>query len=210
MPPYEENDDHFVDSGIPNSSDQRKSSEEGDHQNSGSVEPHRPTLLEVRDFVAPSAGDVGAPRPTSSPPEPEGVAATLARVNLSTTSSGVRSETGAHLSLAALCNLIESTPTLAEADILSVECYTQWSHVVIHRFVVLRLHRQGKRDMYLRMDRRVDQQVKNNQVLETLKFLFASGKTAANDEARTCCSLNIQPNFRLAHFPQPFRLSYPR
>lgn len=80
------------------------------------------------------------------------------------------------LELRELCGLINTRRSLADAKILSVECYRQRIGVINHRFLLLHLQREERKDMYLRMDRRAAEGV------NLMAFAKASGQTPARDE----------------------------
>lgn len=84
------------------------------------------------------------------------------------------------LSLADVCIHIDAHPSLRAAEIVSTECYALRAGAVTHRFVVLELRRQGRKDVWLRLDRRRGEKV------SIFRFLSASGITDAND--RVCPS----------------------
>lgn len=78
-----------------------------------------------------------------------------------------------------LCSLIESHPTLQNAQIISVECFSESIFVRIHhRFLILELEREGKKNIWLRLDRR------RAKIDGTIKFLRGRGTTRANDTVR--------------------------
>lgn len=80
------------------------------------------------------------------------------------------------LELSELCDLIEARDSLARAEIVSAECYVQRSGLWNHRFLILHLRREGRKDMYLRMDRRAA----NN--ISFTELVWTSGQTQARDE----------------------------
>ena len=75
-------------------------------------------------------------------------------------------------SLQQLCLLIDEQPELQKASILKSSTYHKW-RLVLHRFVVLKLHIPGRSDLWLRLDRRP---------LPGLPFILGSGITLANDQ----------------------------
>lgn len=90
------------------------------------------------------------------------------------------------LSLADVCNHIDGHSSLRSAKIVSTECYAMKAGAVMHRFVILELRREGRKDVWLRLDRR-----RGNKV-SFFRFLAASGITQANDRVRQtyvtmCC-----------------------
>ncbi|KAF8308164.1 hypothetical protein DL93DRAFT_2171326 [Clavulina sp. PMI_390] len=80
------------------------------------------------------------------------------------------------LSLLEVCKYVDDETTLQTAIIVSSECYAIRSGAVIHRFVVLELHRPGRKDIWLRLDRRRED-------VSARKLLAAFGTTRANDKA---------------------------
>lgn len=86
---------------------------------------------------------------------------------------------GMLISLGHLVVLIKRHRTLQRVKILSAEGYRQNQNGVLHRFLILELHRHhesdAKRTMWLRLDRRMDHRVGK------AKFVLASGVTPAND-----------------------------
>lgn len=82
------------------------------------------------------------------------------------------------LSLTHVCDRIDAHSSLRAAQILSTECYAVKAGAVMHRFIVLELRHQDRKDVWLRLDRRRGEKV------SLLQFLAASGMTQAND--RVC------------------------
>lgn len=76
-----------------------------------------------------------------------------------------------------LCKYINAHPSLQRAEIVATECYVG-KGLVKHRFLVLELRRQGRKDMFLRLDRRRERGVSMTQ------FISLSGTTGANDLVR--------------------------
>lgn len=75
-----------------------------------------------------------------------------------------------------LCNLIGSYPTLQNARIVSAECHAESIALrIVHRFLVLELEREGKKNIWLRLDRRTAKPVGK------IKFILNGGVTQAND-----------------------------
>lgn len=78
--------------------------------------------------------------------------------------------------LSQLCSLIGSYTVLQNAKIVSAECYCQSIVLrVVHRFLILELEREGKKNIWIRLDR------KRARIDGTLKFLRDRGTTRAND-----------------------------
>lgn len=80
------------------------------------------------------------------------------------------------LELSELCRLILTRASLARAEIVSAECYAQRTGIVTHRFLILHLKRDRRKDMWLRMDRRAKGDV------SLMELLWSSGQTQAKDE----------------------------
>ncbi|KAF8309922.1 hypothetical protein DL93DRAFT_2230640 [Clavulina sp. PMI_390] len=143
----------------------------------------------IRDFLDSDGHDVDSQEPDLEYPT-GGLGRVVPPMSRSDTVSITRSATYATtatvissgvllLSLSELCDLIDIRSSLANADILSVECYAQRVNLnfVLHRFLILHLRRQGRKDVYLRMDRRADGGV------SLPKMMLQRGQTAAHDEA---------------------------
>lgn len=79
------------------------------------------------------------------------------------------------LSIAELCELIEERHSLQQANIVMTESYKQHTGGIVHRFLVLELEREGKKPVWLRLDRRLGKDVSK------MSFILASGVTNAND-----------------------------
>ncbi|KAF8309931.1 hypothetical protein DL93DRAFT_2230647 [Clavulina sp. PMI_390] len=101
----------------------------------------------------------------------------LARTSTSDTTGTVISHGLFYLSLSELCDLIETRASLSNAEILFVECYCQRVNFITHRFLVLHLRRKGRKDIYLRLDRRAANDV------GLTRLVLARGQTQARDEA---------------------------
>lgn len=86
----------------------------------------------------------------------------------------------ATLSLQELCQSIDSLLDLQNAHILASNTYHKW-RLVMHRFVVLKLHIPGRSTLWLRMDRRP---------LPGLPFFLGSGVTLANDSVSACARIH--------------------
>lgn len=75
-----------------------------------------------------------------------------------------------------LCDFIAKHPSLASAQIITCSSYMQRSlFLVTHRFLVLRLHRARRKDVWLRLDRRRSTEV------GLVDFSSDLGVTPAND-----------------------------
>ncbi|KAF8309238.1 hypothetical protein DL93DRAFT_2231111 [Clavulina sp. PMI_390] len=81
------------------------------------------------------------------------------------------------LSLEDLCEYIRLHRTLQVASIVKSECYFEVAGPVLHRFLILELRREGRKVIWLRLDRR------RGEKISLIKFLSASGVTKANDQA---------------------------
>lgn len=78
--------------------------------------------------------------------------------------------------LEVFCNYIAQHKSLRNATIVSTSSYNQRVHLVIrHRFLLLKLRREGKKDIWLRLDRLSSQKV------NIIGFLASGGKTEAYD-----------------------------
>lgn len=83
---------------------------------------------------------------------------------------------GVTLPLTTLCNLIAQCASLERAQIISVECYKEWSkYGVLHRFLIFHLRRPERSDVWLRVDRKAITGV------SIPKFIRGRGRTEAND-----------------------------
>lgn len=92
---------------------------------------------------------------------------------------------GVTMPLATLCDLIAQCASLERAQILSVECYKEWSkYGVLHRFLVFHLRRPGRSDVWLRLDRKAITGV------SIQKLIRSRGRTEANDVVRRIRLLN--------------------
>ncbi|KAF8305953.1 hypothetical protein DL93DRAFT_289270 [Clavulina sp. PMI_390] len=79
------------------------------------------------------------------------------------------------LSLGDFCDYVDEYALLKEAVVVSVEGYRQRVGIVQHRFVVIELSNNSQRNVWLRLDRRVERGI------SLLRFVRASGETNAND-----------------------------
>ena len=79
------------------------------------------------------------------------------------------------LSLQELCQVIDEHHSMQQAEITAAEGYKEWAGTVLHRFLVLELHRPKRKSIWLRIDRRKAQDV------GTFRLLVARGTTRAND-----------------------------
>jgi hypothetical protein len=76
-----------------------------------------------------------------------------------------------------LCDVIKQHRSLRQAEILSTECYTESTGRVIHRFLILELRREGRKDIWLRLDRRPGSSIP--------QLLLTAGTAPAKDTVRT-------------------------
>jgi len=79
------------------------------------------------------------------------------------------------LSAQELCEFVPTSRSLQSAQIVSIEGYLQMIGVVPHRFLVIHLQREGRKDAWLRLDRRTDSSV------GTMRLIARGGRTKAND-----------------------------
>lgn len=79
------------------------------------------------------------------------------------------------LSVPELCELIQQRQSLQQAVIKMTEGYKGHIAGVVHRFLVLELEREGRKWMWLRLDRRLGKNVSG------MSLILASGVTSAND-----------------------------
>ena len=63
------------------------------------------------------------------------------------------------LHLQDFCKLIREHRSLQSAEILTTEIYSTFSGAVRHRFLLIELRRLGKKDLWLRLDRRRDRSI---------------------------------------------------
>ena len=57
------------------------------------------------------------------------------------------------------CKLIRERRSLQRAEILLTETHCKMNGAIPHRFLLLKLHREGRKDLWLRLDRRRDRHV---------------------------------------------------
>lgn len=89
-----------------------------------------------------------------------------------------------------LCRLITSYPSLQHAEIFASECYTKQivsflGFSIVHRYLVLELRREGKKTLWVRLDRTPDRAIG---VLSMMRF---RGNTKANDVVSMLCTYII-------------------
>jgi len=83
------------------------------------------------------------------------------------------------MTLDELCTYIDGHVSMQLAEILETECYTVNAGLVTHRFLVLKLCRVGRKEVFLRLDRR------RGADTSVLSFLLTAGVTDANDTVWT-------------------------
>lgn len=93
------------------------------------------------------------------------------------------SERGGYgIQLEHLCRMISTNPSLQDAKIIGSECYTKNIGPsfagVVHRFLVLQLLREGRKPIWVRMDRT------RQKMGTTVNFVRAAATTRANDTVR--------------------------
>ncbi|KAF8344351.1 uncharacterized protein EI90DRAFT_2964283 [Cantharellus anzutake] len=89
--------------------------------------------------------------------------------------------TGAIYPLEDLCDrVIDKHMWLQMARIVSTSCYSQYRNFVLHRFLIFRLYRPEKKDIWLRIDRKAGSTI--------LSLVRKGGKTRANDTAQLSAS----------------------
>jgi hypothetical protein len=76
-----------------------------------------------------------------------------------------------------LCDVVKQHRSLMQAEILSTECYTESSRGVVHRFLILELRREGRKDIWLRLDRRPGSSIS--------QLVLNAGTVRAKDTVRT-------------------------
>lgn len=84
-------------------------------------------------------------------------------------------------SLSDLCGLIDSYTTLQNAQIVSTECYTEPIALgIVHRLLIVELERKGKKNIWIRLDRR------REKLAGSMKFFLDRGTCRANDTVSHC------------------------
>lgn len=86
----------------------------------------------------------------------------------------------------ALCDVIHRHRSLQHARIISAEGYKTTNGVVVHRYLVLELERDGRQPIWLRIDRRIAENE------NPIRFLVTGGRSSANDEV--CFPSFIMPH----------------
>lgn len=78
-----------------------------------------------------------------------------------------------------LCRMISAHSALQSARIVFTECYSRSiGFGIVHRFLILGLEREGRKRIWLRLDRRP------SKTIRTWQFILAGGSTGANDTVR--------------------------
>ena len=85
-------------------------------------------------------------------------------------------------SVRSMCAAIDGSESLQDAQIVEAECLRQWTHGVLHRFIILKISRFEEDDFWLRIDRRAGRGV-----------VRRVGRTEANDHV----SQPVWPSYRL-------------
>jgi hypothetical protein len=89
-----------------------------------------------------------------------------------------------HYSVATFAREIRGVQRWRTAQVVETECYTQRSVLgVTHRFLVLRVKRDGKKDLWIRLDRLVNPNV------GVSGLLSRSCKTSPHDTVGVACRL---------------------
>lgn len=83
------------------------------------------------------------------------------------------------ISLHTVLDVIKRHRSLQEARIIRVDSY-QNSVIPYHRFIILQLEREGREQIWLRIDRRRDK------TWSLLNFALNAGKSPANDRVSRC------------------------
>lgn len=83
-----------------------------------------------------------------------------------------------------LVNLIKDHRSLRRAEIVSTEGYKESPNGILHRFLILKLRREKKDPVWLRLDRRMHPNTGRT------AFLLASGESPAYDTVRCAASLD--------------------
>lgn len=81
-------------------------------------------------------------------------------------------------SLADVCRYIDDHKSLQTAEVISTECYSEKKGAATQRFLILELRRPGRKDIWLRLDRRKGENA------PLFRFLALSGVTKTNDRVR--------------------------
>ena len=114
----------------------------------------------------------------------------LASVSSTTTTSSTLTAVPSYgtidFSLADVCSYIDAHRSLQTAEIISCECYSERAGIVMHRFLLMQLWRRGKKDIWLRLDRRM---AKNTSLR---RFLAAAGTTSTLDKHNSTLLDNIE------------------
>jgi len=97
------------------------------------------------------------------------------RSSAATVATAVPGPAVMELSLSNVCKYISEHRSLQEAEIVSTECHAQNLGGITHRFLVLELWRPNRKKVWLRLDRRREENV------SLIKFLASFGVTKAND-----------------------------
>ncbi|KAF8299629.1 WD40 repeat-like protein [Clavulina sp. PMI_390] len=103
---------------------------------------------------------------------------TLSTMSFSSIKTFFQKDAVIKMPLINVCNFIDFGNALENARIVSVDGYAEpvAGGLVQHRFLVLRLQRPNRKDIWMRVDRRRDHGV------SAIRFALAGGTTEANDE----------------------------
>lgn len=85
------------------------------------------------------------------------------------------------LTLSEICQYVDAYSSLQAAEIVCTECYAERAGAVLHRFIILELRRENRKNVWLRLDRR------RGKGVSMFQFLATAGITKANDRVRTVC-----------------------
>ncbi|KAF8338053.1 WD40-repeat-containing domain protein [Cantharellus anzutake] len=147
--------------------------------------PHPPVVEETGDSVHHAPYDADAFFETGSGNvladiEPIEDNTSFSNHTISTFSNGSGLSTGTFL-LRDLCEkVIEKHLWLQMARIVSASCYSHFRNLIRHRFLILQLCRPGRRNIWLRIDRRAG--------LGFLSLVWKLGTTPAHDTAQLSAS----------------------
>ena len=77
------------------------------------------------------------------------------------------------------CDTVQRSRSLKSAKIMSIKGYLQMLGIIPHRFLVIHLQRDERKDAWLRLDRRTDRSV------GTTRLIVQGGVTESNDTVRS-------------------------
>lgn len=93
------------------------------------------------------------------------------------------------ISLRTLLDVIKRHRSLQEARIIQVDSYRNYGPAH-HRFIVLQLEREGREQIWLRIDRRRDKR------RSVLNFTIDAGTSPANDRVSRCRHIYLWPSIK--------------